>query len=372
MTHPVTVPEHHGAILTIDLDAIADNYRLLKAKSGGAVCAAVVKADAYGLGAAKVAPALAAAGCGVFFVASIGEGIELRGLLTEAAIHVFNGVPPGCGALFDEYQLTPVLNSLGDIETWGAYCGESGCTLPVGIHVDTGMLRLGLPPRELDILAEESDRLAGIQVATIISHLACADDPGDEMNQRQLDSFRQALERFPGSAASLANSSGVFLGPPYHFHMVRPGAALYGISPVPDDANPMAQAVRLQGKILQIRDVDTPQTVGYGATYEVGRGGRIATVAVGYADGYPRSLSNNGCGYINNYQAPVIGRVSMDLITLDVSSIPSESAFPGAMVDLIGPSNTVDDVARMAGTIGYEILTGLGGRYHRVYTGSNK
>lgn len=363
------VPEHCGAVLTIDLDAIIANYRLLTEKSGKATCAAVVKADAYGLGMAKVAPALAAAGCSAFFVATIDEGIELRNILADVSIYILNGPAPDSAPVFAEHRLTPVLNSLGNIEAWTAYGDGRDAPLPAVIHVDTGMSRLGLSPREMEVLADKPERLANVKLAAVMSHLACADEPDHEMNRRQLTAFRRAPAQLPKAPASLANSSGIFLGADYCFDMTRPGAALYGISPIKDNPNPMAQVVRLQGKILQIRDVDTPLTVGYGATCQVGRGGRIATVAAGYADGYLRSLSNRGCGFIGNYQAPVIGRVSMDIITLDVSEIPRDAARPGIMVDLIGPLCPVDEVARRAGTIGYEILTGLGARYHRVYCG---
>jgi len=363
-----------AGLLTIDLDAIAANYRLLQDKAGSAVCAAVVKADAYGLGMEKVAPALAQAGCRTFFVATLEEGVALRSVLKDAAIHVFNGVPSGGGGDFAEHKLTPVLNSLGDIEAWAAYCKQAGQALAAGVHVDTGMSRLGLPAYELQTLAAEPQRLEGVKPAYVMSHLACANEANNDMNRRQLEKFAQALESLAASpashCASLANSSGIFLGGDYHFQMVRPGSALYGVSPLSQGPNPMAQVARLQGKILQIREIDTPLTVGYGATRKVAPGERIATVAIGYADGYPRSLSNSGCGFIGSYKAPVIGRVSMDLITLDVTKIPSDSVHPGTMVDLIGPHNPVDDVAKRAGTIGYEILTSLGARYQRAYVGA--
>ena len=367
----MTSVEHCGAILTIDLDAIAANYRLLRGRLAGAACAAVVKADAYGLGMEHVAPALARAGCETFFVAHIDEGIELRRLLPDAGIHVFNGLHAGCEPVFAEHRLVPVLNSLGDIEAWARFCGRAGASPfpPADIHLDTGMTRLGLPPDEVDVLAGEPDRLGSIDVAYVLSHLACADEPGHGLNRRQVDAFRKARGALAAGAASLANSSGIFLGPDYHFDLARPGAALYGVAPVPGESNPMAQVVRLQGKILQVRDVDTPQTVGYGATHRIARRGRIATVAVGYADGYLRSLSNSGGANFGDIRVPVVGRVSMDLITLDVSDLPHRTARPGDLVDLIGPHNPVDRLAADAGTIGYEILTSLGSRYHRVYKG---
>ena len=367
----MTESEHAGAVLTIDLNAIVANWLLLKGMLAGAECAAVVKADAYGLGADRVASALARAGCGTFFVAHVAEGVALRRVLPEAAIHVLNGPVSGSELVLVEHRLVPVLNSLRDIEAWGEMAGAGGAPLVADVHVDTGMARLGLPPDETETLIREPGRLDGIKLATLMSHLACADEPDHPLNRQQLADFLRTRQAFADVKASFANSSGLFLGPEYHFDLARPGVALYGVGPRPGEPNPMAQVVRLQGKILQVRDVDRPQTVGYGATHRVTRRGRVATVGVGYADGYPRSLSNTGSGYMGDTRVPIVGRVSMDLITLDVSDVPGAVARPGALVELIGPHNTVDDVAADAGTIGHEILTGLGSRYHRVYLDSD-
>jgi len=368
---------HAGALLTIDLGAIAGNYRLLLDRLAGVPAAAVVKADAYGLGAERVAPVLARAGCRVFFVAHIDEGARLRHILdgtgvaehARAEIHVLGGLPPGTENAFAAARLTPVLNSLGEIAAWKDFCAAIEEPLPCDVHVDTGMGRLGLPPDETKRLAEEPERLAGLDVGNVLSHLACADEPDHPKNAEQLAAFRDIRARIGVGRACLANSSGIFLGSDYHFDMARPGVALYGVGPVPDAPNPMAQVVRLQGKIAQVRDVDTPQTVGYGAIHRVEGPGRVATVPVGYADGYLRSLSNRGTGYIGDIPVPVVGRVSMDLITLDVTGVPQDLARVGCLVDLIGPLNPVDRLAAEAGTIGYEILTSLGARYHRAYVG---
>ncbi len=368
----MTSPDRCGAVLTIDLDAIAANYRLLRDRLGGTQCGAVVKADAYGLGMAKVAPVLFGAGCKVFFVAHIDEGIELRRILDGADIHVFNGILPGTEADFAEYRLSPVLNSLGEIESWAKFLAASTMPpLPADIHIDTGMSRLGLPHGELVTLLGERRRMPSFDVAYIISHLACADQPTHPMNARQLNEFRSALAALPAARASLANSSAIFLGPDYHFDLARPGVALYGVNPTPKNINPMAQVVSLQGKILQTRVIDSPRTVGYGATHSVVKGGRIATVAMGYADGYLRSLGNSGCGFCGGVRAPVVGRISMDLITLDVSAVAEHLCRPGSLVEMIGADNPVDSVAAGGGTIGYEVLTSLGGRYHRVYRDSS-
>lgn len=362
-----------GAILTVDLDAIRANYQCLARELKGTVCAAVVKADGYGLGAARVGPALAAAGARQFFVALPDEAIALRAALAETApraeIYVLGGPLRGAEADYLAHDIRPVLNSLGDVELWRALALRESRSLPAILHVDTGMNRLGLPPGELETLADDPSRLEGLAPAWLMSHLACAEDRANAMNAEQLVMFRAARAGLPKMPASLANSSGIFLGKEYHFDMARPGVALYGVNPTPGRPNPMTQVVHLKAKILQVRDVDAPQRVGYGATYRVLGSARIATVAVGYADGYLRSLSNRGVGIIGDTRVPVVGRVSMDLITFDLSTVPPEAAVPGAMIDLMGPNLDLDDIGERAGTIGYEILTALGSRYHRVYLG---
>jgi alanine racemase len=372
-----------GAELSIDLDAIAANWCALDARlAGGARAGAVVKADAYGLGMAEVAPALLGAGCGDFFTATLDEGIALRALLAartagaaraagEACrIYVFFGPRRGEAAEYSRHRLIPILNDLGQIETWRAEPGGGGA-VAVALHIDTGMSRLGLPADEVARLAGEPERLAGLDIALAMSHLACAEEPEQAMNGAQLGEFEVALGTLgPAMAAaksSLANSSGIFLGPQFHFDLARPGVALYGVNPTPGKANPMSEVVRLQGKILQLRNIESGRSIGYGATHKVTRPSRIATVPVGYADGYLRSASSRANVYINGVQAPVVGRVSMDMITLDVTDIPAQHAQPGASVDLIGGPHPVDALAAEAGTIGYEILTSLGQRYRRRY-----
>ena len=364
---------HAGAILTIDLEAIKENYRRLRQELRPVTCAAVVKADAYGLGAAWVAPALAKAGARTFFTAQIDEALQVQAALGKtrptADIFVLNGAAAGPAEVFIEHGITPVLNSLGEVDTWASAARDAGRALPAALHLDTGMNRLGLPAGELDALAADPSRLKGIELRYIMSHLACADEAGHPMNGAQLQAFEEARAKFPTAPASLANSSGIFLGADYHFELARPGAALYGVNPTPDRTNPMGQVVCLQGKILQVREIDAPGTVGYGATHRVPGGSRVATVAAGYADGYLRSLSNRADAWIGGRKVPVIGRVSMDLIALDVSGLAAEAVRPGGLVDLIGPHQDLDALAASAGTIGYEILTSLGARYHRVYLG---
>jgi alanine racemase len=366
--------EHADAILTVDLAAIAANWRKLRDVAGSAECAAVVKADAYGLGMGMVAPALEDAGCRTFYVAQLGEGISLRAILPNANIAVFEGVVAGAEAAFAEHRLIPVLNSLDQIERWSGAAARAQRKLPAILHIDTGLNRLGLPSDEVDRLAGSPDRLAGFDLLTAISHLACSDEQNNPMNARQLEHFNRMRAQLPPARAGIAASSGIFLSASYHLDQVRPGAALYGVAPQPGEANPMAQVAQLHAKILQVRDVDSTMTVGYGAGYRARRPSRIATVGVGYADGYFRSLGGSGEGYIGDHPAPVVGRISMDLITVDVTDVPAERACPGASVELLGPHRTVDLLASQAGTIGYEVLTSLGAgrRIGRRYVGGTR
>ncbi len=372
MTGPLGAPSH----VLIDLDALSANWRLLRdmaqvGASHAVDCAAAVKADAYGLGLGQVAPVLAAAGCTRFFVAHAGEALELRSLLPDPAIHIhlLHG-PMGdeTGALA-ESAITPVLNDLGQIARWQAEARRLGRPLPAIVHLDTGMNRLGLPDQETARLAEDPARLDGISLACIMSHLATADEPERPEVQQQLERFRALTARLPRAPLSLANSGGIALGPEFAFDIVRPGIALYGGRPAARGANPMAEVVRLRGGILQVREIDAPGAVGYGASHSVTPGSRIATVAVGYADGLPRAAGRPRMALLDGWQVPIIGRVSMDLITLDVTTVPAAIARPGAMVDLIGGGLCLDEAAEAAGTISYELLTGLGNRYARHYVG---
>jgi alanine racemase len=357
-------------VLEIDLGAIAANWRRLRDRvKPGTETAAVVKADAYGLGMAPVASALHAAGCRLFFVANLSEGLALRRALPDARIAILNGFASGSGREFETARLIPVLNDLEQIEAWRAAKFESRPAAM--LHVDTGMSRLGLPPREVDQLAASPSLLSGVTLAGILSHLACADDRKSPRNPLQLRDFRAALKRLPKAAAGLAASSGMFLGRPYHFDLVRPGAALYGVNPLPERRNPMAQAVYLKAKILQVREIDRGGTVGYGAVHRMARNGRVATVGVGYADGWFRSASPRASAGIAGRRVPIIGRISMDLLTIDVTGIDPAHARVGLYVDLLDDSYGINEFARDAGTIGYEVLTALGPRHHRIYRGAD-
>lgn len=358
--------------LIIDLGKIASNWRRLQKTAGRAVCAAVVKADAYGLGMAKVAPVLADAGCTVFFAAHLAEGLALRQVLPKAEIYLLHGLTPAAAAQTVEARLIPVLHSRGDIDALAALGRRIG-RIPVGLQIDTGMTRLGLEPDEaLSVTARDCD---GLEIKLVMSHLACGDEPQHAKNSDQRRAFAVLLPKlFPGlprPRTSLAASHGIFLGPEYHFDMVRPGVALYGANPHLGHPNAMEEVARLQGKVLQIRDVDTPRTVGYGATHRLNGPARIATVSIGYADGYPRALSNRGFAYFGQMRAPVVGRVSMDLMTVDVTGMPAAAIVPGTFVDVIGGGTdaALDRIAALAGTVPHDILTGLGRRPERIYLG---
>jgi alanine racemase len=365
---------HETAILTIDLDALAANYRRLCELAGSAECAAVVKADAYGIGMAQAAPVLWRAGCRTFFVATLAEAKRLRALLPDAVIYVFSGLLPRTAEIYRTHDLRPVLNSLEEIEEWSAYGRSVGAKLPCAVHVDSGMNRLGLSAGEVDAISTTRDLWSALTLSLVMSHLACADDPDHPKSATQLAAFDRLRALLPQGIASLANSAGILLGTDYAYDMVRPGIALYGGHPHRQGPNPFRPVVHLAGRILQVRNVAAGETVGYGATRSFKRAARIATVASGYADGVIRALSagDDADGLvvsIAGHAAPIIGRVSMDLITIDVTSVPEEHSRRGAFVELIGPNVTVQEFAARAGTIDYEVLTSLGRRALRRYIG---
>ncbi|MGE0256119.1 MAG: alanine racemase [Alphaproteobacteria bacterium] len=376
------IPPERPGIVVVDLDAIAFNWRLLVEAAGRAEVAAAAKADCYGTGMAQVAPALVRAGCRSFFVAVAAEGIALRKLAPRAAIAVLSGPDRASAPLFGAHNLRPVLNDPAQVALWRDWCRGRDDPPLAWLHVDTGMTRLGLMPATVDELAGHPDRLAGIAFAGVLSHLACADDPAHPMNARQLDAFlaaRALLEPATGPLrASLANSAGVFLGAPWHFDLVRPGAALYGLAPHSGRPNPMRPVVHAYARIVQVHEVDRPRTVGYGATWTVPGPRRLALVAAGYADGYPRAAGEGGppghagdgaAVWIGGHRAPVVGRVSMDLLTVDASAVPTAALGEGALAELLGPHIDADALGAAAGTIGYEVLARLGTRFHREWRG---
>lgn len=367
------------AILRIDLDALCANWRKLGGLAPAAECAAVVKANAYGLGAVKVGPALWAAGCRRFFVAHSTEALALRAALPDATIHILHGPASGAETELAEAGLAPVLSTPGQVAAWCATAKRLERRLPAALHIDTGMNRLGLSPAEAKTLLDAPSAFDGIELEFVMSHLACADEPEHPLNTAQRDRFASWRQRFPRLKGSLANSAGIFLGAEYHHDLLRPGIVLYGSNPFAPSAGSrhaaarMAEVVHLEGKILQVRSVDRGESVGYGAGHIVEKPSRIATVAVGYADGFSRALSGRGSAAIRGRQGhvrvPIAGRVSMDLITLDVSALGEGECWPGMTVSLLGGGIDIDAQAKAAGTIAYELLTQLGSRYHRIYTG---
>ena len=364
--------EASSAKLIIDLDAIAANYGILRAKVAPAICAAVVKANAYGLGAVPVTRRLLSGGCRHFFVAHPGEGVELRNLrdvaLEQSSIYVLGGLSGEPASLFTTYDLVPALPSIGDIELWATHARKLERKLPAVLHFDTGMSRLGIPTGDALMLSPR--QLDHFDIHFVMSHLACSDEQANPKNAEQLERFAAIRARHPNIKGSLANSGGIFLGAPFTHDLVRPGAAIYGLAPTAGAPNPMKCVLKLEAPLLQVRHLSKDDTVGYGATFRAGGAMRIATLGVGYADGYPRSLSNRGQVAIGGTRAPIIGRVSMDLTTIDITALPESAARPGTIAELIGPGLPPDEVAQAAGTIGYEILTGLGPRYARIYKGA--
>lgn len=360
-----------GGRLTIDLAALAANHALLARRVAPAACAAVVKADAYGLGALRVAPALAAAGCHDFFVAHLAEALSLQPHLpSDARLYVLNGLQPGSERLCAEAGIVPVLNSLEQARRWCEAGRALGRPITAILQLDSGMSRLGFPPSEAEALATDESFRADVKLAYVMSHLACADHPGDNANAAQRARFEALAALFPSVPRSLANSGGAFLPADFHCDLVRPGVALYGAAPNDAGPNPMRPVVQLEARVIQVRTVPAGTGVGYGLTFKADREARIATIAVGYADGWLRSLGNRGAAYFNGVRLPIAGRVSMDSITLDVTALPEGALGLGDWVELIGPNQTLDQVAADAGTISYEILTSLGPRYHRIYRGA--
>lgn len=359
--------QHASAVLTIDLAGIGRNYRLLAGKVGPNVtCAGVVKADAYGLGADRVAPALYQAGCRSFFVAHLDEALDLRHHLPrDVTIYVLNGLPLGGEGDCAAAGIVPVLNSLDQAQAWSQQACESGRTLAAVVQVDSGMSRLGMTPREVARFIDAP--LAGIDVALVMSHLACADETAHPANEYQRETFAALAQQFPGIRRSLANSSGIFIGGAFHYDLVRPGAALYGINPLPGQVNPMLPVVRLTAQVVQVRDVEAGAHVGYGWTLKTARPTRLATLAIGYADGLQRAFGNAGAVYFRGKRLPVAGRVSMDSLIVDCSDLPEGALARGSQVEIIGGHQSIDDLASAAGTIGYEMLTSLGRRYERIY-----
>jgi alanine racemase len=371
-SHAAALADAAG-VLTVDLDAIVANWRRLEKTAVPAECAGVIKANAYGCGAEPVARALAAAGCKTFFVATLEEGRAVRAAVPSSAIYVLNGFFQNCGEAYAKIDVRPVIGDLNELAEWDVFCRRSGWAGGAAIHIDTGMNRLGLTLTEAQGIVPRIN--AGDHGITLVmSHLACAETLNHPLNGKQLATFREIASLYAGVPASLANSSGIYLGAPFQFDMVRPGAALYGVNPTPEADNPMLPVVDLKARIVQTRSVERGEGVGYGGTWTARRPTKLAIVSTGYADGYFRAASSNDGtrgaeAVVAGKRCPIAGRVSMDLIAIDITDLPNNAARRGHMVTLIGEGITVDELAHHFGTIGYEVLTSLGRRYARVYKG---
>lgn len=370
---PADEPAFPGAVLQIDLAALAQNYTMFAGEAAPAECAAAVKGDAYGLGMEPVAGTLWDAGCRTFFVALTQEALTLRAFLPDAVIYVLNGLFPGAAERLAGARLRPVLSSLCEIEEWASWCRKADRRLPAGLHVESGINRLGLTAADVDHLAVRPELLDDFTVSLILSHLVSADLPDEPINRAQIGRFDALRAKLPSAPASLANSQGSLSGSAFHYDLVRVGIGLYGAEPYATGPSRVKPVVRLVSRLAQVRAVAAGEGVGYRGTWTAERDSKIAVIPVGYYDGYPRSLSSapnlpHAWVSIHGHRAPVVGRVSMDMITVDVTDLPEHLAVRGTEAELFGASPTIDEMATRAGTISYEVFTGLGSRFARVYS----
>lgn len=359
--------DHSGGRLTVNLGALVQNWRTLAQLAAPGECAGVVKGNAYGIGLEPVSQALWKAGCKTFFVALPQEAFELRGYLPEASIYCLGGVTPTGAADFASQKVRPVLNTMDEVHEWAALGGDHQAAL----HVDTGMTRLGITMDEAVALAADNGLLARLNLTHVMSHLACADEPDHALNDLQIANFNEVRSLFPDLAGSLANSAGTIQGERFRHDLARPGIALYGGQSVVPSSVDLHSVIRLEARVMQIRPAKAGDVVGYGATKKLDRDSRIAILGVGYADGYHRLVGNDPDAHvsINDHPAPLLGRVSMDLMAADITGLHFDGVRAGMFIELINSQITVDVVAKWANTIGYEVLTGLGLRYARTYLG---
>ncbi|MEN8236023.1 MAG: alanine racemase [Pseudomonadota bacterium] len=363
------VPPGISGVIITDLGIIAANFRKIAAHLPKAKSSAVVKANAYGIGMVPVSKALFQTGCRDFFVATVDEGIRLRRALPEVHIFVFNGVLPGTQEVLDKHKLIPVLNDLGQIDLWREWGVQQNRILPAALHLDTGMWRMGLPPQELAVLGQHLEKLERFDLRCILSHLACSEQLHHPLNARQLQRFQAACQLLPAAPMSLANSGGILLGPDYHFDLVRPGKALLGVGTIVAPAIGLQPAVQVYAQILQVRDMPAGHSIGYDAQYKTSTPIRLATLGMGYGDGIIRAFGNCGKVFIGGHVAPIVGRVSMDLIAVDASAVPEQYLRPGFWAEVVGEHITADEQAAAGGTISREIYTNFGERNHRIYRG---
>lgn len=360
-----------GGILTINLSAIEANWKELGRRAMPSECAAVIKADGYGCGLEQVARTLTDAGCKTFFVADLGEARRVRNVVAVPAIYVLNGLLPGTTTAYADINARPVIGSLVELAEWDAFCAANQWHGGAALHVDTGMNRLGISADEAAALAPRI-RAENHGITLLMSHLVCSEQPEHPLNEKQIQLFRDVRLLYRGIPGSLANSSGIFLGSSAHCDVVRPGAALFGVNPTPGHSNPMRPVVELHAHVVQVRTVPKGETIGYNAAWTAKHATRVAIVTVGYADGYPRAASATDAApgaeaIVAGVRCPLAGRVSMDLLAIDITALPDHTVRRGDLVTLIGGGIGVDDLATAAGTIGYEVLTSLGNRYHRIF-----
>jgi alanine racemase len=358
-----------GAILTIDLAALAANWRLLRDKVQPVECAAVVKADAYGIGLEPAVEALARAGCRTFFVAHISEALRVRAIETNCTLYLLNGLTPSSSETLAHSNIRPVLSSFSELEEWASHCKTADVKLPAAVQFDTGINRLGIPADQIERARPLFD---AFEPALLMSHFV-ESEVISERNAAQIAAFEKARAAFPNIPASLCNSSGIFLQERPFLDLVRPGYALYGGNPTPNAPNPMRSVVTLQARILQVRDIAAGERVGYGGEWTAPRASRLATLSIGYADGLPRSgtaIGRSGIeAVVARRRCPFVGRLSMDLSIVDVTYLPDGAVQRGDFAEILGDTIGIDELGRKSGTIGYEILTRLGQRYARRYVG---
>lgn len=356
-----------SSILRIDLDAIRANYRSIAARVAPARAGAVVKANGYGLGAEQVAAALYREGCRIFFVARLVEADALAVPLgADVPIFILNGLDPGAESRCADAGHIPVLNSSTQVAAWRRLAVSRGTALPAALQLDTGMSRLGLSIAEAEPLSRDPAFAREVDLRLVMTHLACGDDPDHPANAAQLGAFTAGCALFPDAPASIANSGGSFLPKGFHCAIVRPGVALFGVDPGPAAAG-LRPVATLHARILQIREIGPGTGVGYGLDHVACGVQRLATIGIGYADGWPRNLGGVGRAWWDGVPLPIVGRVSMDSLTIDIGDPRAAALAEGDLVELIGPSQSLADVARDAGTIPYEVLTRLGSRHARIF-----
>jgi alanine racemase len=358
-----------SARLTIDLKAVQDNWLKLASFGQGATCGAVVKANGYGLGYEAVMQALYEVGCRIFFIATIAEGEAARKVFPSAKLYVFDGIIKGGVDRLIAAQLEPVIGSLEELDDWLASGYQQEGKLKAALHFDTGMNRLGFSSAEAEKIAK---KIQGYAPSLIMSHFVNSQIADSPLNTKQISSFNHICQFFPGVPASMANSSAIFMREKPFYDVLRPGYALYGGNPTPFAPNPMRNALKLEARILTIRDLALGETVGYDALWTAKRPSRIATLGIGYADGIHISASAGntqigGEAYVAGVICPFIGRVSMDYLVIDITNTPHALLKRGDWVELLGDTITIDDLAKRSGVIGYEVLTRLGMRYARRY-----